>query len=92
MVSLDSEEGGGRQLFHTLTFTVQTALEEWTGLTLQPTSIMGIRVFRDGAIIPSHVDRPPLVLTAIIHVAQDVDEDWTMEVRAYHYLIFSCTK
>lgn len=40
------------------------------------------RVYREGAILNPHVDRNPLVSSAIINVAQDPDmtEDWPLEV------------
>jgi len=67
----------------------KTALEEWTGVELSPTSLYGVRVYTDGAVLAPHVDRNPLVISAIINVAQDVDEPWPLEVyghdgRAYN--------
>merc|ERR1719412_122050 len=40
----------------------------------------GIRVYTEGAILATHVDRMPLVSSAIINVDQDVDEPWPLEV------------
>lgn len=39
-------------------------------------SLYGIRVYKEGAVLAPHVDRLPLVSSAIINVAQDVDEPW----------------
>lgn len=36
----------------------------------------GIRVYPSGAVLATHVDRLPLVASAIINVDQDVDEPW----------------
>ena len=40
----------------------------------------GIRVYKEGAVLATHVDRLPLVSSAIINVDQDVDEPWPLEV------------
>jgi hypothetical protein len=40
----------------------------------------GIRIYTEGAILSPHADRLPLVSSAIVNVAQDVDEDWVLEV------------
>ena len=45
-------------------------LEEWTGLKLKPVSCYGIRVYKQGGILSPHVDRDPLVTSAIINVDQ----------------------
>lgn len=55
-------------------------IEEWTGMEQKPTSMYGIRVYTEGAILSPHVDRMPLISSCIINVAQDVDEDWPLEV------------
>ena len=59
---------------------VQSTLEQWTGKELKRTSVYGIRVYQRGSILAPHVDRLPLVSSAIINVAQDVDEPWPLEV------------
>lgn len=43
-------------------------------------SLYGIRVYPEGAMLATHVDRLPLVASAIINVDQDVDEPWPLEV------------
>jgi hypothetical protein len=55
-------------------------VEEWTGMELQPTSLYGIRAYTEGAVLNPHADRVPLVSSCIVNVAQDVDEDWVLEV------------
>ncbi|GAX21439.1 hypothetical protein FisN_10Hh017 [Fistulifera solaris] len=60
---------------------VQSAIAKWSGVsTLTPTLMYGIRVYERGSILVPHVDRLPLVLSAIINVAQDVEEDWPLEI------------
>ena len=51
-------------------------IQEWTGEELTECSLYGIRVYHEGSILATHVDRLPLVSSAIINVAQDVDEPW----------------
>ena len=43
-------------------------------------SLYGVRVYYEGSVLAPHVDRLPLVSSAIINVAQDVDEPWPLEV------------
>lgn len=52
-------------------------------LKLTPTSLYGIRMYKSGAVLAPHVDRLPLVTSAIINVAQDVEEPWPLEVYAH---------
>lgn len=59
---------------------VQSVLEAWTGQPLVLTSMYGIRVYKEGSILAPHVDRLPLVSSAIINVAQDLEADWPLEV------------
>lgn len=51
-------------------------IQEWTGEELTECSLYGIRVYTEGSVLAPHVDRLPLVSSAIINVAQDVDEPW----------------
>lgn len=75
-------KGGSLDLQEHLFALAKPILEEWTQMELRPTSLYGIRVYREGAILSPHVDRNPLIASAIINVAQDPDmtEDWPLEV------------
>jgi prolyl 4-hydroxylase len=96
---------------------VQEVLERWTGVSLQPTSLYGIRSYTNGSILAPHVDRyvrcghalfhdesalmfvfsfclynrVPLVISAIINVAQEVEEDWVLEVIGHDGLARNLT-
>lgn len=59
---------------------VQSVLEAWTQESLVLTSLYGIRIYQRGAILAPHVDRLPLVTSAILQVDQSVDTDWPLEV------------
>jgi len=81
--------GGGPKLKNLIWEAARHSLQEWTGQELTPTSLYGIRKYQTGAILATHVDRLPLVTSAVINVAQDVDEPWPLEVyghdgRAYN--------
>lgn len=81
MVSLEDRRlREGLRLKRTIWDGVQPLLEEWTGQKLRPSSLYGVRVYKRGAMLASHVDRLPLVTSAIINVAQDVEDPWPVEV------------
>lgn len=86
MVSVENDQlpGGGHDLKDQIWDAARPTLEAWTGMKLRPTSQYGIRVYTEGAILSPHVDRLPLVSSCIINVAQDVDEDWPLEVYDRH--------
>jgi hypothetical protein len=76
MVSVENAglRGGGMSLKNKIWELARPTIEEWTGMKLKPSSLYGIRVYTEGAILAPHVDRLPLVSSCIINVAQDVDE------------------
>lgn len=53
-------------------------------MELKPTSMYGVRMYTEGAVLNPHVDRLPLVSSCIINVAQDLDEPWPLEVYDRH--------
>lgn len=62
---------------------VKQVLEQWSGVSLVPTSTYGIRVYGHGSILAPHVDRLPLVISAILHIDHDSSEDlqpWPLQV------------
>eukprot|EP00591_Stephanopyxis_turris_P013528 CAMPEP_0195511534 /NCGR_PEP_ID=MMETSP0794_2-20130614/3819_1 /TAXON_ID=515487 /ORGANISM="Stephanopyxis turris, Strain CCMP 815" /LENGTH=456 /DNA_ID=CAMNT_0040639151 /DNA_START=95 /DNA_END=1462 /DNA_ORIENTATION=- len=85
MVSVEDGRlrGAGSSIKSKIWAAAKHVLEEWTGEELTPCSLYGIRTYHEGAVLASHVDRLPLVSSAIINVAQDVDEDWPIEVYAH---------
>jgi prolyl 4-hydroxylase len=80
LVSVDDHglRGAGAKLKEHIWAAASATLEEWTQQELQPCSLYGIRVYHEGAVMLPHVDRLPLVASAIIGVAEDVDEDWPL--------------
>lgn len=72
--------GGGKELKDEIWNISVDLISEWTGQELAGSSVYGIRVYKEGAILSPHVDRLPLISSAIINVDQDVDEPWPLEV------------
>lgn len=85
MVSVENTalRGGGARLKGKIWEAAKNTISEWTGQELTECSLYGIRVYYDGSVLAPHVDRLPLVSSAIINVAQDVDEPWPLEVIAH---------
>lgn len=72
MVNVESStlRGGGGQLKKKIWDAAKSSIQEWTGQELTPCSIYGIRAYTNGAVLAPHVDRLPLVSSAIVNVAQ----------------------
>lgn len=81
MISFENKNfRGGFDVKQQIWDAVKPIIEEWTGKKVVQTSLYGIRFYHDKAVLSPHVDRLPLVSSAIIQVDQDVDEDWPVEV------------
>ena len=83
MVSVEDQNlrgTNGMGLKNQIWDAAKSTIEEWTGMELKPTSMYGIRVYHNNSLLVPHVDRLPLVASAMINVAQDVEEDWPMEI------------
>lgn len=81
--------GGGSTLKQAIWDAAKETISEWTHATLHESSLYGIRVYTRGSVLSPHVDRLPLVSSAIICVDTDVEEPWPLEVighdgRAYN--------
>ncbi len=80
-VAREDLEGGGQELLDELWDSSIKTISEWTGQALVPSSLYGIRVYKEGAVLAPHIDRMPLISSAIINVDQDPDaEPWPLEV------------
>lgn len=82
MISVEDRRlrGGGGTLKQAIWDAARDTIQEWTGEELTECSLYGIRVYTEGAMLATHVDRLPLVSSAIVNVAQDTDEPWPIEV------------
>lgn len=72
--------GGGKLLEYRIIESIQSIMEEWTGTTESFTSIHGIRKYTNGAILSPHIDRIPLIHSCIIHIDNESEEEWPLEV------------
>ncbi len=56
-------------------------LEHWIKIPLKKTAVYGIRQYRRGAVLKTHVDRIDThIVSAIINVDQQVDSDWALHI------------
>jgi len=93
MVSVEdtSLRGGGSRLKQQIWDAARDTIQEWTGEELTQCSLYGVRVYEEGAVLATHVDRLPLVSSAIINVDQDVDEPWPLEVIGHDGKAYNVT-
>ena len=62
--------------------TLGPAAEAWSGLRLVPTSIYGIRRYRNMSTLLAHVDQVRThVVSAILNIAQEAEEAWPLYIR-----------
>ena len=73
-------EGAGSNLKKNIWKAAKSTIEEWTKQELRGSSLYGIRIYTEGSVLNTHVDRLPLVSSAIINVDSDLDEPWPLEV------------
>lgn len=61
---------------------IEQKMHEWipTAFSFSKSSLYGVRVYREGHILAPHVDRDPLISSAIINIDQEVTEPWPLEV------------
>ena len=61
-------------------------LEEWSQCNLEPTFVYGIRDYKQGAVLIPHRDRKNThIISAIINVAKDLDQDWPLVIEDHFY-------
>jgi hypothetical protein len=82
VVKVDDQRlrGGSADLKDVLQISTKKMVELWIGKEMVTREMYGIRVHTGGAIVPPHVDREPLVISAIVNVDQDLDESWVYEL------------
>lgn len=81
----------GYQLKESTWNKVRPIIEEWTGTKLKPSSLYGVRIYENEAVLATHVDRLPLVSSCIIQIDQDIDEPWPIEVIAHNGKAYNVT-
>ena len=64
--------------------TLGPLAEEWAGVKLRPSAIYGIRRYVNNSALISHIDRVNThVISLILNLGQDVEEDWPLFVRTH---------
>lgn len=93
MVSVEDTRlrGAGVNIKRKIWNAARDTIQEWTGEEVTDCSLYGIRVYTEGSVLATHVDRMPLVSSAIINVDQDVDEPWPIEVYAHDGRAYNVT-
>lgn len=66
------------QLYWDIFDTTEDILQEWTQQRLAPSAFWGVRVYPNNSILTTHVDFPPRVISCIINVDQETDEQWPL--------------
>lgn len=93
MVSVEDTRlrGAGSNIKRKVWNAAKDTMQQWISHEVTECSLYGIRVYTEGAILATHVDRMPLVSSAIINVAQDVDEPWPIEVYGHDGKAYNIT-
>lgn len=93
MINFEDKQLHGGQLLRDRILTIMNPiLSKWIGgRKLETTSIYGIRVYQRDSYLATHVDRMPLVTSAVIQVAQDVDEPWPIEIIGHDGKAYNVT-
>ena len=66
--------------------SLKKPLETWSGSSLTPTFVYGIRDYKKGAVLAPHRDRENThIISAIINVDKDLDEDWPLMIEDHFY-------
>jgi len=86
---LSGVDGGNRALFfpqEELNYEVLHELlpvfEEWAGVPLEPTSVYGVRVYRNGSTLRDHLDvLETHVISGILHVASELDAPYPIQIE-----------
>lgn len=84
MVSFEDKTlRGGFALKEDIWRALNPIITEWVGKEIEATSLYGIRIYKENAVLATHVDRLPLVSSCIIQVAQNLTKPWPIEVYSH---------
>lgn len=65
---------------------LRPVMSQWSGIALEPTYVYGIRTYHRGAVLKEHRDRQQThIISAIINVDQQVEEDWCLHIEDNDY-------
>jgi hypothetical protein len=72
----------GPEVLESVQKELQAAAEAWAGIRLEHTSTYGVRRYTNNSWLVAHMDRLGThVISAIINVGQDVEEDWPLFIK-----------
>jgi prolyl 4-hydroxylase len=75
-----------KELKEKIHLSLQKPLEDWSNLILEPTFVYGIRVYQEGSLLIPHRDRENThIISAIINVAQEIEEEWPLIIEDHFY-------
>ena len=61
-------------------------MEDWSDVALEPTYVYGIRTYYRGSKLEPHRDRENThIISAILNISQQVDEEWPLEIEDHMY-------
>ena len=82
LTKTDCHFHGLPQTMSSMFSTLGPLAEAWSGLKLVPTNLNGIRRYKNMSALTSHLDKLSTeVISAIINVGQEVEEDWPLYLR-----------
>jgi prolyl 4-hydroxylase len=65
---------------------VKPLIEDWAGMQVAFTCVYGIRCYRRGTTLGLHTDITEThILSAIINIEQDVDEEWPLQIEDNYF-------
>mmetsp|Transcript_302 Transcript_302/g.571 ORF Transcript_302/g.571 Transcript_302/m.571 type:complete len:488 (-) Transcript_302:1111-2574(-) len=82
-MNIDDEKYSSKHLRPLIWDETKPILEKWAGEELSPSSLFGVQIFTGKNVLPHRLDTLPFVINAIIHVADEVDEPWPIEVYGH---------
>lgn len=86
-----SIRGGGEAFLRSILDETRGTVQDWSGQELENSGLYGIRVYTQGSILNPHVDVLPNVLSVVINVAQDVDQQWPFELIGHDGIAYNIT-
>jgi hypothetical protein len=84
IMNIDDEQFQSKHLRTLIWDETKPILEKWAGgVELSPSSLSGVHIFTEKTVMPHRLDTLPFVINAIIHVADEVDAPWPIEVYGH---------
>ncbi len=82
-MDIDDEKYHSKHLRGLIWEEAKPILEKFAGVELSPSSLYGLQIYTHEAVMPHRLDTLPFVINAIIHVADNIDKPWPIEVYGH---------